>query len=339
MKISNQKEIISLVTGGAGFIGSHVADELVKMGHTVIILDDLSGGFERNINSKCRFIKGSVTDEKILDYIFNKYKIDYVYHLAAYAAEGLSHFIRKFNYENNLIGSVNLINRSVKHDIKHFVFTSSIAVYGTNQNPLLESLNPKPEDPYGIAKFATELDLKSAHELFGLTFTIFRPHNVYGERQNYADPYRNVLGIFINNILKNQPMPIFGDGTQKRAFSYIDDVAPYIARCIENNNAKNEIINIGADEPYTVFNLAHKIAKSFDIEPNILFLPPRVETAEAYSDHSKAKRIFKIKNTVKLDDGIKKMVKWAIKLGPMDPQKFENIELYKNIPSGWKKLI
>lgn len=197
--MTKQKNVC-LVTGGAGFIGSHLTDELIKLGNKVIVLDNLSGGFIRNLNPKATFIKGSINNQKLINSIFAKYKFDYVFHLAAYAAEGLSPFIRHFNYQNNLIGSINLINASIKHHIKKFIFTSSIAVYGTNQTPMVETLTPEPEDPYGISKYAIELDLKAANKLFGLNYTIFRPHNVYGERQNHGDPYRNVLGIFINNI-------------------------------------------------------------------------------------------------------------------------------------------
>src|SRR4030042_1772100 len=161
-------EKISLVTGGAGFIGSHVADHLLKLNHKVIILDDLSGGFLENVNKSCIFLRGSITNEELLNKIFKNYKIDYVFHLAAYAAEGLSHFIRKFNYKNNIIGSINLINQSVRYNIKRFIYTSSIAVYGTNQLPMTEKMVPRPEDPYGIAKYAVEMDLKAAHDIFGL---------------------------------------------------------------------------------------------------------------------------------------------------------------------------
>ena len=178
---------ISLVTGGAGFIGAHVTNELIQLGHKVVVLDDLSGGYKENVNSEAIFIKGSVTDHKLLGNIFNEYKFDYVYHLAAYAAEGLSHFIRRFNYTNNLIGSVNLINESIKHKIKCFVFTSSINVYGAGQLPMTEDLTPIPEDPYGIAKYAVEQDLKTALDMFGLNYVIFRPHIVYGEYQNIAE--------------------------------------------------------------------------------------------------------------------------------------------------------
>lgn len=330
---------ISLVTGGAGFIGSHVVDSLISMGHKVIVLDDLSGGFESNVNKKAKFYKGSITNEKILDKIFAENKIDFVYHLAAYAAEGLSHFIRKYNYENNLVGSINLINRAVKNNVKHFVFTSSIAVYGTNRTPMVETLTPLPEDPYGVSKYAVELDLKAAHEMFGLNYTIFRPHNVYGEKQNHGDPYRNVLGIFINNLMQKKPMTIFGDGKQTRAFSYIRDVAPYIAKAVEVPKAKNEVFNIGADKPYSILDLVNTIADSMKVDPKIKFLPARNEVAHAYSDHTKANKIFGIKKTTELRDGVGKMVRWSLSVGPKNPKKFKNIELTKNMPPSWKKLI
>jgi len=329
---------ISLVTGGAGFIGSHVVDALLTMGHEVIVLDDLSGGYRENIPKKSRFIEGSILDESLLDEIFNKNSVDYIFHLAAYAAEGLSHFIRKFNYENNLLGSVNLINRAVRFDIKHFVFTSSIAVYGANQTPMIELMTPMPEDPYGISKYAVELDLQAAHRMFNLPYTIFRPHNVYGERQNYADTYRNVIGIFINNILNGRSMTIFGDGKQRRAFSYISDVAPYIAHAIDTEQAKNEIINIGADTPYTVYDLAHIVAKYMGVEPDIEYLPPRMEVVDAFSQHTKAKQIFRIKTYTDLDTGIANMVTWCKKYGSRKTKKFGQIEIMKNMPPSWSKL-
>src|ERR1700746_2542282 len=242
--------LTSLVTGGAGFIGSHVADELLSRGHKVIVLDDLSGGFEDNVPSGASFVNGSILDTELIDRLFDRHHFSYVYHLAAYAAEGLSHFIKRFNYQNNLIGSVNLINASVNHGIKRFVFASSIAVYGAGQSPMKEDMSPAPEDPYGIAKLAVEQDLKSSHEMFGLEYAIFRPHNVYGERQNIGDRYRNVVGIFMNQLLRGEPMSIFGDGTQQRAFTHIDDVAPIIASSVDIRAARNQIFNIGADVPH-----------------------------------------------------------------------------------------
>lgn len=328
-----------LVTGGAGFIGSHVVDELVKMNQHIVILDDLTGGYRKNINKKSTFVKGSINNEKLLDRLFRQYRFDYVFHLAAYAAEGLSHFIRKFNYENNLIGSINLINRSVLYDVKRFVFSSSIAVYGANQSPMREDMIPHPEDPYGIAKYAIEMDLNAANQLFGLNYTIFRPHNVYGERQNHGDPYRNVLGIFINNIMMGKPMTIFGDGHQTRAFSYIGDVAPHIARCITIRETGNEIYNIGADQPYTVLQLAKTIATIMGIKAHIKFLPARKEVIHVFSDHTKTKKVFGIRKTISLEEGIRRMVKWAKEIGPLPVQKFRQIEVYKNMPLAWRQIL
>jgi len=329
---------VSLVTGGAGFIGSHVVDTLIAKGHKVIVLDDLSGGFTQNVNPKAIWVQGSILNESLLDSLFIEHGIQYIFHLAAYAAEGLSHFIRKFNYENNLIGSINLINRAVKYECKHLVFTSSIAVYGANQVPMTEAMKPEPEDPYGISKYAVEMDLKAAEKMFGLPYTIFRPHNVYGERQNYGDTYRNVIGIFINNMMQGKPMTIFGDGKQKRAFSYIQDVAPYIAEAIDTPKAKNETFNVGADTSHTVLDIASLVAKGLDKEPKITYLPARKEVVDAFSDHRKLKQVFSTTPEVSLEIGLQKMIEWCVAVGPRVTKKFTGIEVDKNMPPSWKAL-
>jgi len=325
-----------LVTGGAGFIGSHVVRHCMDMGHEVIVLDDLSGGFEDHIPEGATFIKGSVYDEVLVEELFNQYKFDYVYHLAAYAAEGLSHFIRRFNYNNNLVGSINLINESVKHKVKCFVFTSSIAVYGAGQLPMTESTVPQPEDPYGVSKYAVEMDLKAAHEMFGLNYVVFRPHNVYGENQNIGDKYRNVIGIFMNQIMQGKQLTIFGDGTQTRAFSYIDDVAIPIAKCVNIPESYNEIFNIGADKPYSVNELATVVSEEFGVEPNIKYLSARNEVLHAYSDHSKAHRVFGDPTGIDLKEGIRRMAAWARKVGARASKEFDNIEITEKLPDGWQ---
>jgi UDP-glucose 4-epimerase len=330
-----------LVTGAAGFIGSHVCDHLIKAGYNVVTLDDLSGGFEDNVNPKAHFIKGSVNDVELVNELFLQHKFEYVFHLAAYAAEGLSHFIRRFNYSNNLIGSINLINAAVNSaTVKCFVFTSSIAVYGKNQLPMTEDMMPSPEDPYGISKLAVELDLKSAHEMFGLNYIIFRPHNVYGERQNIGDPYRNVVGIFMNQIMQGKKLTLFGDGMQTRAFSHIDDVAPLIAKSIEMPEVYNEIFNIGADKPYTVKELATMVCESFSVPEMLEFLDARNEVVHAYSDHAKLHKYFNhLITNISLKEGIERMVHDAKEKGPRQGKKFENIEVDKKMPPAWKKLI
>jgi len=325
----------SLVTGGAGFIGSHVVRHCLEMGHKVVALDDLSGGFEDHIPAGAEFIQGSVTDAALVTRLFDEYKFDYVYHLAAYAAEGLSHFIRNFNYTNNLLGSVNLINESVKHKVKCFVFTSSIAVYGKGQLPMREELTPEPEDPYGVSKYAVELDLRAAHEMFGLNYVVFRPHNVYGENQNIGDKYRNVIGIFMNQIMQDLPLTIFGDGNQTRAFSYIDDVAIPIARSVGVPEAYNQVFNIGADKPYTVNELVKVVGKCFGVEPKVRHLNARNEVMHAYSDHSKAHRVFNYNSGLTLDQGIERMAAWAKKVGARQSKEFGNIEIREKLPDGW----
>jgi len=327
---------VSLVTGGAGFIGAHVVNELVKNEHQVVVLDDLSGGYEDNVNKQAKFIKGSILDYKLIEQLFNEYKFDYVYHLAAYAAEGLSHFIKRFNYNNNLIGSVNLINESIKNKVKCFVFTSSIAVYGAGQLPMREDMIPMPEDPYGIAKFAVEQELKVTHEMFGLPYIVFRPHNVYGEYQNIADRYRNVLGIFMNQLLQDKPLSVFGDGTQTRAFSYIGDIAPYIANSVTIPDAYNQVINIGADKDYSVNELAQTIMDAMGIRGEINHLPARNEVQHAYSDHSKAHRIFGTDKSTSLADGVQLMVDWVRKHGARETPKFKDIEIFEKLPDVWK---
>lgn len=327
-----------LVTGGAGFMGSHVAKCLLNMNKEVLILDDLSGGFVESVPIKALFINGSILDVDLLKNIFEKFDITHIYHLAAYAAEGLSHFIKHFNYENNLIGSINLINCAINYNVKCFVFTSSMAVYGSAQVPFSEDIIPSPEDSYGIAKYAIEQELEISRRLWGLNYVIFRPHNVYGENQNIGDKYRNVVGIFMNQIMNKEPMTIYGDGEQKRAFSYIDDVAPAIAHSGFMEECYGEIFNIGADKPYTINELAKIIAKEMGAELNVKYLPPRFEVKYAYCNNDKSKKYFKeyIKN-ISLEEGIRRMAKWAKKVGARRSKKFKNIEIYKNLPSFWKK--
>jgi len=325
-----------LVTGGAGFIGSHVAEELVNQKHQVVVLDDLSGGFTDNVVTGAEFVHGSINDVELVNRLFAEKKFEYVFHLAAYAAEGLSHFIKRFNYNNNLIGSVNLINASINHNVKCFVFTSSIAVYGASPVlPMTEETPAHPEDSYGIAKLAVEQELKTCKEMFDLNYIIFRPHNVFGERQNIGDKYRNVVGIFMNQILQDKPMSVFGDGEQTRAFSYIADVAPIIAQSINVPEAYNQIFNVGADQHYSVNQLAESISRAMGVEPDIAHLPARNEVMHAYSSHDKVARIFGERKIYSLDEGLKRMADWVKQHGARASKKFEGVEVEKNFPKAW----
>ncbi|BFU93463.1 MAG: UDP-glucose 4-epimerase [Nitrospira sp.] len=329
---------VSLVTGGAGFMGSHVAEHLLKMGHTVVVIDDLSGGFVDNVPDGAVFAEGSILDHEFINRLFEKYSFKYVYHLAAYAAEGLSHFIKRFNYQNNLVGSVNLINACINYNINCLVFTSSIAVYGAGQSPMTEDMAPLPEDSYGIAKLAVEQELKVSLHMFGLEYIIFRPHNVYGERQNIGDRYRNVVGIFMNQLLRGDPMTIFGDGEQQRAFTHINDIAPIIADSVNHPAGRNEIFNVGADQPHAVNELARIVAAAMDLPCQTVHLDPRNEVKIAFSDHSKAERVFGKREKTGLQKGISAMAEWVKKHGARESSIFENIEVMKNMPPSWASV-
>lgn len=283
----------AIVTGGAGFIGSHVAERLVRQGHRVLVVDDLSGGFRENIPESARFAHVSINDDIVA--LFVRFAPDVVYHLAAYAAEGLSHHIPVFNYTNNVTGTANVLAASHRAGARHFVFTSSIAVYGHPESdaPFSETAPPKPVDPYGIAKLACEQHIRAFEHYFdGPAYTIFRPHNVFGPRQNISDPYRNVVGIFMARALEGRPMPIFGNGTQTRSFSYIDVVADAIARSPSIGAARNATFNIGGDEPMSVRELARQIAGVMGVKDAVEFLAPRKEVRHAHCEHALAHGVF-----------------------------------------------
>ena len=325
-----------LVTGGAGFIGSHVARHLADQGHRVVVVDDLSGGFRDHLDSRCSFVEGDVSDPEVVEALFREHSFQDVFHLAAYAAEGLSHFIKRFNYTNNVIGSVNLINAAVNHDVDCFVFTSSIAVYGAAQTPMTEDTVPLPEDPYGIAKYSVERDLAVTHEMFGLDYVVFRPHNVYGPAQNIGDRYRNVIGIFMNRAMQGEALPVFGDGEQSRAFTYIDDVAPIIASAPDVPAARNQVFNIGTDEVETVNTLAQLVSDAMGVPTRIAHHEARNEVKHAFSDHSKLARVFGERPPTPLAEGVGRMAEWAKRVGPRASKRFEGIEIERKLPPSWR---
>lgn len=330
----------AVITGGAGFIGSHVAERLVRDGHEVLVIDDLSGGFRDNIPEGALFVQRSITDP--LDDLLAGFTPDVVYHLAAYAAEGLSHHIPVFNYTNNVTGSANVLAASRRAGARHFVFTSSIAAYGhpSNGRPFTEATPANPVDPYGIAKLACEQHIKGFEQYYGSpTYTIFRPHNVFGPRQNIADPYRNVVGIFMARAMQGSPMPVFGDGSQTRSFSYIDAVAEAIAQAPNVARARNLTVNIGADEPMSVRDLARYVAKVMGVPDRVELLPPRKEVCHAHCDHAVARAVFAdayAKHSVDIRSGLAKMAEHVkARPVPLPTGCPAEIELAEFLPPSW----
>tara|TARA_Y100000992_G_C21251935_1_gene486353 strand:+ start:114 stop:1106 length:993 start_codon:yes stop_codon:yes gene_type:complete len=326
-----------LITGVAGLLGANFSRYLLKNGYRVVGIDDLSGGYIDNVPDGCKLYNFNLVDSEKVNEVFKNEKPDYVYHFAAYAAEGLSPFIRNFNYKNNLIASVNVINACINNDISKIIFTSSMAVYGKGNPPFTESQLPCPEDPYGIAKYAVELDLEQAKKQFGLDYSIVRPHNVIGKYQNIWDKYRNVVGIWIRQAIAGEPLTIYGDGSQTRAFSDISFYSVPFEKLMTQHSG--EIFNIGADKPYTineVSDIVIKVAKKHGFEASKVYLEPRKEVHVAYCNHDKAKNILEFSDSTDLNKSIEDMFEWAL-IQKNKNVNYANYEITKNIYSYWKK--
>lgn len=332
-----QKSI--LITGVAGLLGSQMAKWIIenKPEYQVIGIDSLFGGYREYIPDGVVFYELDLAKTSI-KHIFAEHDIEYVYHFAAYAAEGLSPFMRKFNYENNVLSTVEVINNCIEFNVKRLVYTSSMSVYGhgsLNGERFDENDLPCPIDPYGISKYACEMDIKVAGEQHGLDWCIIRPHNVYGMNQNIWDKYRNVLGIWMNKLLNNQPMLVYGDGEQTRAFSYIDDNLPCFWNAAVLPEASKEIINVGGIVPYTI-NEAAKILTEVAGFGDIVHAEPRHEVKWAVPTWQKSVDILGYKQTIDLREGLTKMWEWAQTQPKRDQYKWDNYEITKGLYSYWK---
>lgn len=325
-----------LITGNAGLLGSNLADYIINRhpSWNIYGIDDLSGGYIDNINSKVCFYQINILDN-LFDEIFASIKPDYVFHLAAYAAEGLSPFIRKFNYENNLISTTKIVNNCIKYDVKRLVFTSSMAVYGDGKPPFDESYLANPIDPYGIAKYACEKDICVAGEHHKLDWCIIRPHNVYGKKQNIWDKYRNVLGIWMFQHLNNSPITIFGDGEQKRAFSYIDDSVEPLYRSAFEPKASKQIINLGGIKEYSI-NQAADILINIMGGGSKIHLEARKEVKYAYATYQKSIDILGFEHKTSLENGLSDMWHWAKQQPSRQRFIWPSYELDKDIYTFWK---
>lgn len=321
-----------LITGNLGFIGSHLADRLIE-DHKVVGIDDLSGGNMENHHPKVHHYLIDCRNPEQVEEIFKQEKPDIVYHLAANAAEAKSVFSPIDITSRNYSAFINTLTPFIKYGGKKFIFTSSIAVYGALQTPFKEIDDPKPEDLYGITKLAAEQTLKVMSEVHGFEYTIARPHNVYGPRQNMTDPYRNVMTIWMNSVLKGKPYYIYGDGSMKRCFSYIDDVVDALVKCKDVNG----IFNVGADKSYTLNELSDILQKVVGREYKPVYLEDRVnEVWEAISDHSQAKKLLGYEDKTSLLEGMYKTWDWVKRQGYQEPI-YTDFEIESpKIPLNWR---
>jgi len=329
-----------LITGVAGLLGSRLADWIIenKPEIEVIGIDDLSGGYKENINPKVKFVEiDLVKDSNLLESIFEKYTPNYVFHFAAYAAEGLSPFIRTYNYDNNLRSTAAVVNECIKHDVKRLIFTSTLAVYGHGYGGIFdEKQQQAPIDPYGVAKYACEMDIRIAGEQHGLDWCIIRPHNVYGIKQNIWDKYRNVLGIWMYQHLNGEPMTIFGDGEQTRAFSYIDDSLEPLWNAAVLPQASKEIINLGGIEEYSI-NEANQILREVIGNGSVIYKEGRHEVKHSIPTWKKSVDILGFEHKTSLKEGLTNMWEWAQQQPKRERFVWPTYELNKGIYSFWKK--
>jgi len=324
-----------LVTGGAGFMGSWLGDELLSRGNEVIAADNLLGGKQENVNPGCKFVKADLRKREEVEAIVAK-GVDVIFHLAAYAAEGQSVFSPIAINEINIAPMNNLLVSAVNNGVKRFVFTSSMAVYGDQKPPFGESLPRRPEDPYGAAKAYCENMLEIFGRVYGLEYVIVRPHNVYGPKQNIADPYRNVLGIWINGIMRGKNPLIYGDGEQKRAFSYIEDVTPALANAGFYAKAQSQIINLGSEEAVTINDACKLVLELTGTTLKPEHIPARPNDVKyAYSTAEKSMKLLDYKTRHPLRDGLQKMIEWARSVGKQEPTYTLPLEITKNAPKVW----
>jgi len=331
-----------LITGVGGLIGANFADYIAenKEDVTMVGIDNLSGGYEENINEQVIFYNEDLLNYEKIENIFREHKFDYVFHFAAYAAEGLSPFIRKFNYNNNLLATTNLVNLSIKYDIGRLVFTSSMASYGNGNNDgkaFTEETPQSPIDPYGVAKLACELDIKIAADQHGLEYCILRPHNVYGRKQNIWDKYRNVLGIWIYQLLNGEDITIYGTGDQTRAFSHIDDMLEPIWKAATSDKAKNQEINLGGYHEINLNNASDMLIKIAGKGKKI-YLEERHEVKNAYCSYQKSVDCLDFDMKVQLEEGLRDMWEWSIKQPKRERMEWSEYELDKGLYSFWKKV-
>ncbi len=317
-----------LVTGVAGFMGGHVADGLLSAGHEVVGIDDLSGGLVENVPDGVTFYQLDLREDGKTETVVQEHTPDVLCHLAANPREGASQFQPRDVCGRNLMGYANVLVPAIRSGVKKVVLYSSMAVYGDQEAPFDESMPRRPVDVYGVNKTAMEEMTEILADVHEFMYTIIRPHNVFGERQSLRDPFRNVVAIFMNRIMRGEAIYVYGDGEQKRAFSYIDDSLPAFLRAAElSPELDGQIVNVGGKEPVTVNELLRMVLAEFDADVEVVHLPDRPrEVKNAYCTWQKSEELLGYEERFGLEEGIRRMAEWARATGPQ-PWRDERLEL------------
>lgn len=326
------------VSGIAGFLGSHIAEALAADGHRVVGCDNLFGGFIDNVPADADFHQWDlIRDSHRLASVLRN--VDVVYHTAAAAYEGASVFSPHFVTQNIFGATTALLTAAISCGVKRFVFCSSMARYGTNELPFREDLPVLPQDPYGIAKVAAEMMIRNLCETHGIAYVIAVPHNILGPRQKYDDPYRNVAAIMMNLMLQGRQPVIYGDGEQRRCFTYIDDALEPLLKMGFADNVIGEVINIGPDTEFVSINeLARIIAGLFGFDLSPLYLPPRPQEVRlANCSAAKARRLLGYQPGFTLEKGLARMADWMRQRGPRPFRYHLDLEIENDaVPATWR---
>ncbi len=337
-----------LVTGAAGFMGSHAVDRLIELGHEVTAADSLIGGYVENVHPAAEFVECDLADREAAGAVVESSDPEVIYHFAADAAEGRSQFTPLSSMDNNVVAYLNTLVPAIVRGLSKVVLVSSMSVYGAQQPPFVETMPRLPEDVYAAMKASMEAATEHLSAVHGFDYAVFRPHNVYGERQNLADPYRNVVAIFINVLLRGRGIHIYGDGEQRRAYSYIGDVNPVIVDGGLSDRSSGRIFNVGSSEDVSINQLADVVREVFfdggpwpaGQEPT--YMPARpLEVKNAYCAHDAVEQILGFRNATTLRQGVEAMVAWAREFGAREPAYLPNsLEIgADHAPATWRERL
>lgn len=328
------------ITGVAGFLGSRLAEKLRDEGHAVSGCDNLLGGYPDNVPAGVEFYKADARDLDAMRHLLKGQEV--LFHLAAAPHEGLSVFSPSVITSHTYVSTVAATTAAIAEGVRRIVFCSSMSRYGVRDGQFTEAMEPSPVDPYGVAKYASEMTVQTLAAAHGFEYVIAVPHNIYGPRQKYDDPYRNVVAIMANRMLQGKQPYIYGTGEQVRCFTYVDDAVAPLAKMASEASVCREVVNIGPDEdPVTINRLARTVAEAVGFELDPLYVAERPsEVKHASCSAEKARKLLGYKTTVALAEGVRKTVEWIRERGPRPFEYHLPLEIVtEKTPTTWSRRL